>query len=126
VRAMCEREGWTWLEGQKNYAWFGRFVGDYPMPKGWTEEDLGKCEHAIKIPGINYEIGICKAKDGDGFRFMFDFYDNKLKALAGTNGNILKQLYAVEKAKMEAKKRGYRVTERKKGKKIYLTVEGKR
>ena len=106
IKAICKRAGWEFIEGKKTYKWFGRFVGDYPMPKGYTVDDLGKCEHAIKIPGVNYEIGLAKNKNGGGLRFMFDFYDSQLKKAVGIEGNILKQLYAVEKTKLEASKRG--------------------
>ncbi|MES2459749.1 MAG: hypothetical protein V4671_04140, partial [Armatimonadota bacterium] len=32
---------------QKDYKWYGRFVGDSPVPEGMKVEDYGKCQHAI-------------------------------------------------------------------------------
>jgi len=126
IKAMCKRQGWEFVENATTYKWYGHFVGNYAMPEGYTEADLGKCIHKIKVPGCTYEIGIAENKNGPGYRFMFDFWKSGgLKEVVGKEGYILKQLYAVEKTKIEAQKRGYRVTEKKQGKKFYLTIEGK-
>ena len=58
LKTACKRMGFEFREGQKTYQWYGRWVGDSPMPEGVTEEELGKCNHAIHVPGAKYEIGL--------------------------------------------------------------------
>jgi hypothetical protein len=42
------------------YKWYGSSVGDYALPEGFRREDLGKCEHIIRLPGAAYEIGVVR------------------------------------------------------------------
>jgi hypothetical protein len=67
--------GLEWREKQ-TYRWYGRHVGDYPLPAGFTPDDLGKCEFAVGIPGNSraYEVGVVKRKDGNGYTLLVDFY----------------------------------------------------
>lgn len=102
-------------EGKTQYKWYGRHVGDYPLPAGFAKEDLGKCEHAIGVPGNPnaYEIGVVKRRDGkQGFALCWDFFQGGygLEALAGANCNALRQAYTIEAAKRAAQKQGFRVT----------------
>lgn len=114
LKAACKRIGLEWREGKQTYKWYGYHVGDYPLPAGFTKDELGKCEHAIGVPGNEraYEIGVVKRKDGKpGLSMLWDFYQGGygLEALAGANCNKLRQAYAVEAAKNAAKKQGFRV-----------------
>lgn len=62
---------------KSTYKWFGRHVGDYPLPEGFSKEDLGQCEFALGVPGHPeaYEIGVVKKRDGSpGFTMLFDFW----------------------------------------------------
>lgn len=113
LRAACKRLGLEFVEGQKQYAWYGRHVGDYPLPEGFTAQDMGRCEHAIKVPGAKYEIGLCKRRDGKpGYTLLWDFYSaGGLEAKLGANGQKLVQAYGIEAAKLAARRAGYRVTE---------------
>ncbi|MCP4599239.1 MAG: hypothetical protein GY847_01660 [Proteobacteria bacterium] len=113
VRDMCKAKGWIFAEGQKTYKWFGRYVGDYPMPEGVTTEELGTCDHAIIIPGCDYEVGLLK-KEGK-YIPLYDFYDQKIKAALGENGAPIVQGYTLSKIKREAKAKGYKVVEKKRG-----------
>ena len=105
------------LVKQSTYRWFGKSVGDYPLPKGMTKEDLGKCDYAIKLPGVNYEVGVVKVEGG--YRLAYDFYGydrsehdgHKLKAIFGDQLSKLRQAYAAEIAKKVAKRKGWRVKE---------------
>ena len=109
------------MENQKTYAWYGRSVGDYPIPEGFKVEDLGKCDHAIKVPGATYEVGVVK-KDGNHV-LMWDFWQaGGLEKAIGKDGGLLKQGYAIEKAKLEAIKKGYSVKERRTPKGIELRI----
>lgn len=65
--------GCTFVEGKKNYTWYGRHVGDYPLPEGVKKSDLGKCSHVIQVPGTKYEVGLVEQEDGS-YEFMFDFW----------------------------------------------------
>ena len=112
VEAACKRLGWVFLRDKKTYEWYGRHVGDYPIPKGMAKEDMGKCEHAISIPGVKYEVGLVKS--GSGWAPIYDFYDSSLKqAMGGIKAEKFMQAYAVEKAKIEARKKGYKCQETK-------------
>jgi len=105
------------LVKQSTYRWFGQSVGDYPLPKGMTKEDLGKCDYAIKLPGVNYEVGVVKVEGG--YRLAYDFYGydrsehdgHKLKAMFGDQLSKLRQAYTLELGKKVAKRCGYRTKE---------------
>jgi hypothetical protein len=110
IKATCKELGLVFKENQKTYRWYGRSVGDYPIPEGFTEADLGKCEHAIECPGATFDIGLVK-RDG-AYRMLFDFYGQPklLKAIGGEQAQKFFQLYGTWKATLEAKKKGYSVT----------------
>ena len=114
VKLACEEMGLTFKPDQKHYKWWGTSVGDYPLPNGFTKADLGKCEHAIGVPGTDWEVGVCKLKDGSGYTLLYDFYGSSgqpiLKALGGEQAPKFVQTYGVHKATLEAKKKGYFVT----------------
>jgi hypothetical protein len=76
--------GAIWREGKTTYQWYGRHVGDYPLPEGMTAEDLGKCTHAITLPGTKYEIGVVQTGPTE-FRLLYDFYGNGHKGHDGQN-----------------------------------------
>lgn len=115
VKAVCARMGWTFVENQSTYAWYGQLVGDQTArlaAMGMTAADMGKCLHAIKVPGCRYEIGVAAGMNGKGFRFAFDTYRNGgLDNVIGSDGSKLSQLYAIEKVKIEARRKGYMVRE---------------
>jgi len=60
LAAAVAELGAIYTPNQKSNAWFGRSVGDYPLPAGFTAEMLGKCEHAISLPCCRYEIGVVR------------------------------------------------------------------
>lgn len=97
------------------------------MPEGFSLEDMGKCEHAIRVPGGHgYEIGLVARRDGrPGYQLFCDISGaHDIKAHAGPELNKLKQGYAVEVAKKAARRAGYRVvktTVRKDGSIAILT-----
>ncbi len=118
VKAACERMGWQFVEGQKKYAWYGRSVGDYSaadnaLDHGMTEADLGKCDHAIKVPGAKYEIGLVK-KD-NGYVPAWDWYAaGGLQNIRSENGlGGFMQAYAIEKTKIEMRRKGMVCSEKK-------------
>ena len=58
LKTACERLGFQFMKNQKHYRWYGKWVGNQPLPDGISEEDLGKCTHAIHIPAALFEIGV--------------------------------------------------------------------
>ena len=118
VEAACKKIGLHFVKGQKNYQWFGRWVGDSELPEGVEIKDLGTCDHAIKVPGASYEIGLRKHKDG--YQVLYDSWGSG--GLSKKKVNKFQQAYSVEAVKEQAKKKGMRVTE-KKGKNDSIQLE---
>lgn len=98
------------LEGKTTYKWYGRHVGDYPLPEGIKKEDLGKCSHAILLPNCQYEIGVVKLDNGS-YTMLYDFWGpgEKLKSHFGDGLKRLTQMYSVHKATKAAHLKGYQV-----------------
>jgi len=110
LKLACERLGLIWQEGKTSYVWYSRHVGDYPLPKGYTKADLGKCTHAITVPGARYEIGVDIRNDQ--ITLLWDFYSaGGLQQVLGNNGGLLQQAYAIEVAKLKAMREGYNCVE---------------
>jgi len=101
----CQRMGLKLVRGKKTYKWY---YGD------------NTCDHAIVVPGANYEIGI-HHKEGK-YNLETDFWDQGIKTAIGENGGLLKQRYAVERTKTEAIRKGYRVIEKQNDNNIRLHV----
>lgn len=108
LRAAVEILGGEFKVGQTSYKWFGVSVGDYPIPAGISEKDLGKCLHAIKFPGINYEVGLIANPEKPGtLAPIWDFYDSKLKNhLGGEKAPKLIQAYTIARAQRLAEAKG--------------------
>ena len=49
LRNACLDLGLVFAEGQQEYNWYGEHVGDFALPEGFTEADLGRCDHAIRM-----------------------------------------------------------------------------
>ena len=100
---------------QKGYRWFGKHVGDYAIPEGFTKEDMGKCDHALSVLGVPgaYEVGVCQK--GGTYKLLFDFWGSHGRALEGCigpKGQKLVQGYAEAVAMKKLKKlqrQGYRL-----------------
>lgn len=117
LEKACSRLGLELVKDQKEYKWYGTHVGDYPVPKGFTKEDLGKCDHAIRVKNNSkaYEVGVVKRKDGGpGYQLIWDFWAGGLglQEKVGQDGGLLKQNYAAQVAKKQMLREGYRVTEK--------------
>jgi hypothetical protein len=121
LKAACKRLGFRFQEGQTTYKWFGRWVGDSPLPEGISEDQLGKCHHAIRVPGAQYEIGI--VRKGKSYILLYDAWiKGGLEKYIGKDAGKLKQIYAVEKIRLEARHRGYKINEHSKPKSIRITL----
>lgn len=108
LKKACNRLGFSFNENQKQFTWYGR--------------QPAACNGAIHIPNARYEIGVTQKKEGKGYELQCDFFDRDLVTAIGNNGGLLKQAYAIEKGKLEAQKKGYKVWEQKTDAGIKLTI----
>ena len=110
LRQACARLGFGFQEGQRSYAWYGRYAGDTPLPEGITQDQLGKCDHAIRVPGAKYEIGLVQQEGR--YALLWDSWEEGgLAQILGANAERLVQAYAIEAAKNAAVAQGHSVYE---------------
>ena len=111
LRAAVQNLGYEFKEGQQTYAWYGRWVGDSPLPDGVSKDELGKCSHAIKVPGCSYEIGV--VQKGPHYILLWDYWHaGGLSKVIGNNAGILKQAYTLERIRREARLKHYKFREK--------------
>jgi hypothetical protein len=110
LAAAAARLGGELVLGQKTYAWWGRWVGDTPLPDGVSEADLGRCDHAIRFPGCTYEVGVTAIGDGT-YKLQFDYWSSGGLAarLGGADAPRLVQAYGIERGIAQARALGYPV-----------------
>lgn len=128
LRRACKRIGLEFVTDQKTYRWWGTPQSDQgALPHGFTVDDLGRCDHAVRVPQDHpaskmdameyskpYEIGVCRRRDGKpGFVLMIDPFCGGmgLLSIAGDACVNLKRAYAIEAARKQAAAQGYRVQE---------------
>ena len=58
----CKRLGLALVKGQKNFKWFGKKAGD--------------CDHVIRFPEAEYEIGITRVNGI--YELACDYYDRNI------------------------------------------------
>jgi len=121
LKAACNELGLKFCENETSYKWFGRWVGDAPLPEGVNVEDLGKCDHMIHVPGAQYQIGVIKHEDK--YRLLWDSWKSGgLEEILGRNAGLLKQAYAVATIKRESRLKGLKVHQQQKEKTIRITL----
>lgn len=127
LERACVAKGFNLVRGQKTYRWYGTWVDDSPVPEDMFPPDelkrirampkeqrqavmtqaMGKCDHAIRVPGTNYEVGVVRKPDGS-YRLRWDYYDaSLLSKMGGKNGGVLVQQYSMEVSRRELLKKGY-------------------
>lgn len=115
LEAAANELGLELVRDKTSYKWYGRSVGDYPLPVGYTKNDLGKCDHVLRIPGnaAAYEIGVCRRRDGKaGYTLQWDFYAGGYGMTAKVGGDKAPKLvqgYATHVAIKAARAGGFRV-----------------
>ena len=106
LKLACKALELEFRENQKTYKWFGRSVGNYKRPDGFSSSDLGRCEHAIGIKNNKdaYEIGVCNSKTGKGYGLLWDFWNGGygLENEVGPGCNKLVHEYAKQVARKHA------------------------
>ncbi len=129
IKRACKRLGWKFKQGQTTYRWYPHgWQDDGPVPRHLLASDeeyekvkamtrperiafmnsvLGRCTHAIQVPGASYEIGL--VSKGKAFVPAWDFWGTG--GLKETAGSDLAQAYGVEIAKMTAEWNGHTVTD---------------
>jgi len=65
----CTRLGLNLIRGKRTFRWYGKDA---------------QCDHAIKIPGANYEIGVLHRNGLYGLNC--DFYDRNIEKVIGRQG----------------------------------------
>lgn len=121
LKVACATLGFTFKTNQETYAWYGRWVGDAPLPEGIDQKDLGTCNHAITVPGCSYEIGVVKR--GEKYLLLWDsWHRGGLEQKIGKDAGLLKQAYTIERIRREAKLKRYRVQEIRKDTSVRLVL----
>ena len=107
--------------GQKKYRWYGHSVGDYPMPEGMSEKDLGKCTHAIHMCESAYEIGVIETSPGK-YSLVWDFWNGGygIQAAVGDSCKTLISEYTIAAARNAAIAQGWMTQEVNGTLQIYL------
>jgi hypothetical protein len=89
LKQMCRNQGWEFVENQKTFQWYN---------------GAGECEHAIRIPGAKYEIGV--VREGNKWQLLHDeWYSGGLRehlynGESDKNAGLLKQAYGIAKAQL--------------------------
>lgn len=121
LKQACKRLGFHFMENQKHYVWYGKMVGSNLLPDGISEEDLGKCNHAIHIPAAVFEIGVVRR--GNAYILLWDSWiGGGLQKQIGKDAGILKQSYAIASVKNASRKKGYRISEKRMKKGVRLSL----
>lgn len=121
LKSACEQLGFDFMENQQQYRWYGKWLGKQPLPSGITEEELGRCDHAIHVPTAVFEIGV--ARRNNSYILLWDSWiGGGLTQAIGKNAGILKQAYSAATVRKMARQKQYRLTENKMTNKIRLTL----
>jgi hypothetical protein len=122
LETVCTELGLELVRDQRTYNWYGRSVGDSALPVGFAKEELGTCEHAIRIKGskhvgaansrMPYEIGLARCRDGrNGYVMLWDTWmggNGLVEKVGGEKATKLRQGYGVEVAVRQMKRDGHR------------------
>jgi len=122
LNMACAKMGLALIFNQKTFKWFGEWVDDYntreaAVTQGFDPKTFGECEHTIKVNNASadtYEVGLVKRLDNKpGYTCLYDNFcaGHGLEKVIGEGAGLLKQGYAVEVARRQAQKQGFRVQE---------------
>ena len=127
--------GLVFKEGQHHFRTWksdhgGRLVGDWPVPEGYTAEEVGKhCDHAIGLKDArsgtgSYEIGVVPSRKFPGtYSLMYDFFGGALEQQAGKGLEKLMQGYQVRMSQMVAQQTGDPVKQYQDGEDTIIEID---
>lgn len=114
LEAAIKRLGGELKRDQKTFKWYGRFMNDWSSNRAAANrmdpKDFGKCAHAIKFPGVDYEIGLVAQEDGS-FVPVYDSWGPGagLEKIMGVGLPKLKDEYAAAVSTRVLARKGFRV-----------------
>lgn len=121
AEATAKHYGGELVYGQTTHKWYNAFLNDWQDPRAAVNRrdpaTFGKCAHAIKFPGINYEIGLAQNADGS-FTPIYDNYGydgsrhdgHKLEQLMGVGLKGFVDKYTEISTLRKLARQGWRVT----------------
>lgn len=139
LEKAAEACGLELVRGKTSYHWYGRHMGDYPLPEGFKKEDLGKCDHVLRVKGSDggklaskaYEIGVVARGDGK-FTLLWDFFSGGYGLMERVSAESDKRREGIGKLQQEyqaavtrkelkkLKRMGFRIKEVREGGKIRI------
>lgn len=96
---VCRQRGWELCRDQPTFRWCGPPTADITLSPG-----LGRCAHALVIPGCRSEIGL-QAR-GDHWQPLWD-HGNDLETVLGAGCRLLWRAYALEVIDRAAREHGH-------------------
>ncbi|MFW5734519.1 MAG: DUF1257 domain-containing protein [Oceanidesulfovibrio sp.] len=81
----------------------------------------GACDHVIRVPGAEYEIGVVRSDDAYTLQWD-DWHLGGLEQRLGKGAGRLKQAYAAERVRTEARRKGMRVRMRRNESTVQLVL----
>lgn len=93
-----------------HFKWFGEFIGDSPGIRDRDPATYGQCEHILRLKNAtsaDYEIGVVRALDGDGYDLHVDTWQQHrlIAAVGGSEMNKLRREYSAVVALKRAKQK---------------------
>jgi hypothetical protein len=127
------RLGLVLRRGQTRHHWYGRFMNDWndaeraAALQGIDPATFGQCDHALVLADAkegDYEIGLRKAPDGNGYLLLYDAWGpgQRLEAAAGKGLARFVQENTAETAQRYYARRGLRLEREQVGGKLRLKV----
>ena len=108
LKMACNRMGLEFRENQKSYRWYGKWIGNEPIPQGLIP---GECDHAIHVPNAQYEVGII-CQEANNYSLHADMYfGGGLEPIIGKDAGLLKQAYGIERVYKESRQKRMRIQE---------------
>jgi hypothetical protein len=119
LKKACEALGIEFREGQRTWKWYGKWMDDWntsdaAVTNGYDPKLFGKGEHAIRVPGATYEIGVVKNPTGNGYRLIYDNYGSEGRKISERLGGMkltkLNAEYTATLSARQLRRKGFRVT----------------
>ena len=116
ARAAALACGFTFMENQRSYKWYGRFMNDSNLAPGHDPKTFGQCQHALRLKdhtSSDYEIGLVPRVDGQpGWELLYDnfaSYGRRLEEKAGASLVTLKNEILAAATIRTMQRQGFRV-----------------